>query len=238
VIFNETDGLFSVMAATADIIIGSVQAMPGEKFELPIEIASAQNLSADIHESISFDIRYNATLFEPINDTPEGAMDGQERVITLSTTALPENESAAPINYKFRAMLGNAESTPIKVENAKAGNGRIDFAIENGKFNLENICREGGDRLFDPFASAGLAPVAPNPASGNIRIEFTTSEKGYTQLRMLDALGNPVADIYSGIPQPGSHSTEISASDMPTGVYFIIMNTPTQNFHRSVIIQK
>ncbi|MFP4528762.1 MAG: choice-of-anchor D domain-containing protein [Candidatus Kapaibacterium sp.] len=239
VLFDEIDGSFSILSASADITVSAASAVPGEKFRLTFPITDHVRISESIHEGIEFDIRYNATLFEPIGDTPEGTVTSGERTITLSYDGpFPAASEEIQPSYEFRAMLGNAETTSVNIENARSKSGRIDFTATPGEFLLEGICDQGGLRLFDPFTAAALAAPGPNPASEGISINFKTSERGYTRIILVDSYGRTAAEIFDGIPEPGSHSEYFPTGNLSSGVYFIIMQTPTQNFRQSIIIQK
>lgn len=72
---------------------------------------------------------------------------------------------------------------------------------------------------FDDLASQG-ASVTPNPASGTVRVNLAVATTGGT-LRVMDALGRCVLNL--GMAN-GAESVEFSVSEMPVGVYQVILD--------------
>jgi len=60
----------------------------------------------------------------------------------------------------------------------------------------------------------------PNPFGSSTTIEFSQEDRGYTSLKIYNAIGQEVADLISDNLAPGTYQYVWDASNMSTGVYF------------------
>ncbi len=239
-------GRFTVKEATARLYTSDVKAEPGEVFDMTFFISDASNLSADVNEGIEVDISFNATLIEPAGNTPEGTVTGtgKSAVRTIRIDDLPivtgTGEQTLK-SYKFRAMLGNAETTEIVLSDPAVKNGQVSFDIDTAMFELEGICRKGNTiRLLDPYANtnAGFNSIVPNPVERSAEIEYTLVEPGYTSIWLVNTLGEKVRKITAGNMEPDTYNFTMETSDLNSGLYMIILQTPTDKFSRTLQILK
>jgi hypothetical protein len=238
VIFNERSGKFKLKAASATIKIPSVAAEPGEEFTIPILLENIKNMS-QFNESINTTIEFNATLIEPIGITPKGTVNSDRRILNLNSLPLiPDNKSSIA-NLQFRAMLGNQESTDIIIKNTEVKTGKVMFEEIAGKFTLSKVCKSGSVRLFDPFASAvGLINFNPNPTNGSTEIEFATAEEGFTNIQIISYTGAVVMTIVNENLKIGTYKSVFNAYELPDGLYFVVMKTPTDYFIKKLSVIK
>ncbi|MDQ1266793.1 MAG: Choice-of-anchor protein [Bacteroidota bacterium] len=68
----------------------------------------------------------------------------------------------------------------------------------------------------------------PNPAAETAVIEFEIKEYGFANLFIINPLGEKIKTILSGKQNLGWQTTKINTKDLPTGTYFIILQTPTE----------
>lgn len=66
--------------------------------------------------------------------------------------------------------------------------------------------------------------VYPNPYSENFTIELTLAKSEVVSIRMTNILGETVKQFEKAL-QSGVHKNEINASELPTGIYFITIQT-------------
>ncbi len=91
--------------------------------------------------------------------------------------------------------------------------------------------RDGGDTIVAeaPINAAvetaptayGLAPSYPNPFTGATTIPFATPADGAVNLAVYDLLGRRVATLVDEVVAAGSHEVNWTATDLPSGVYFV-----------------
>ena len=66
--------------------------------------------------------------------------------------------------------------------------------------------------------------VYPNPYSENFTIELNLAKSEVVSIRMTNILGETVKQFEKSL-QSGVHKNEINASELPTGIYFITIQT-------------
>lgn len=82
---------------------------------------------------------------------------------------------------------------------------------------------------------SSIISVYPNPAFGPIKIEYALTKRSIVKIRIIDVAGRVVKDIFDDISGPGHHSM-IFQSDIPSGVYFVEIETNGQTSTRSFIV--
>ncbi|HEX7344302.1 MAG TPA: T9SS type A sorting domain-containing protein [bacterium] len=130
--------------------------------------------------------------------------------------------SAMPGVYTYIGYVGNY-STSAKWDSSffnytklASGDGTL---IEN----WEN-CGESVEFWMTPSASQPPPEFSslctyPNPFNPSTTLTFTVSNPGLTSLIISDLQGRPVAEVFSGYAEVGSHSVTFDGRDLPSGVY-------------------
>lgn len=238
VIFNEKSGIFKLKAASATIKIPVISAAAGEEFVLPILMENIKNIS-QFNESIKTTLEFNATLIEPIGNTPKGIVNSNIRIINLSSLPITPDNKSSIANLQFRAMLGNQETTDIIIKNTEVKTGKVIFEEISGKFNLTKVCKSGSVRLFNPFGSpVRIVNLNPNPANGTTEIEFSTAEDGFTSIHIFNYTGSLVMRVLDEYLKAGNHKNIINTNELTNGVYFVIMKTPTDYIVKTLSVIK
>ena len=83
-----------------------------------------------------------------------------------------------------------------------------------------------------------LINVYPNPFNPVLNINFGMSWAGATQVNILDITGSHIETLHSGFLQSGSHEFRWNAESMPSGVYFISLNSGDNNLTEKVVLLK
>jgi len=78
----------------------------------------------------------------------------------------------------------------------------------------------------------------PNPFNPSTKIHYTLMEKGKVRLSVHDLLGREVAVIVDNIQDAGEHEATFSGADLPSGVYFYKLQTPTRMSIKKMILMK
>jgi beta-glucanase (GH16 family) len=73
-----------------------------------------------------------------------------------------------------------------------------------------------------------LFQLHPNPFDNSFAITLTQTEDSETVIYLTNTFGRKVLQIYSGQLEKGQHAIEVSDASLPPGMYFCIMQTPTQ----------
>lgn len=78
----------------------------------------------------------------------------------------------------------------------------------------------------------------PNPFNPSTTIQFVVPEKSFVRVSVTDVLGNEVAILANGETEAGSHSLEFNASNLPSGVYFCILQAGQFSESKKMILMK
>ena len=245
-------GQFDLIQSSARWELNDLEARPGQNVELEIGLRDLQNVEL-FHGSITGELEFNASLISPIDDTPEGTINNVSglRYIPFEipiTDPMINNDglsevSAGPLVYRFKAMLGNSESTEIRIVNASTINGEVSIPdTEFSTFSLQDVCRnEAGEivRLFDPtFNAAAIDLDGSNLIQQTTTFNFSVLESGMHRIRLIDLNGNVVAQPVYGNYNTGIYQAMIDPSNIPNGSYIMILETPTQIISENIRVMK
>ena len=69
----------------------------------------------------------------------------------------------------------------------------------------------------------------PNPFNPTTKITFAVAQKGKTTLKVYDMLGREVVELFDGVADPTqSYTLNFNASQLPSGIYFSVVQTGNQ----------
>jgi WD40 repeat protein len=215
-------------AAQAALEPGSAAAAPGDTVDIPILLSQSVKVASSGATRFTTRLRFNSTLLEPIESTPRGSLDGNDRVIDLD---LPTSADTANIlvTLRFRAGLGNDTVTALTLESPRAVGGAVAMSVGVGEFHLLGVCMAGGARLINPSGVIALKPLRPNPVNGpTVNVELETTELGPTRLYLSDMRGSTVRTLIDGAIAPGRRIMTFDLGDLSSGMYFMTLETPTE----------
>ncbi|MFZ1730690.1 MAG: choice-of-anchor D domain-containing protein [Bacteroidota bacterium] len=216
-----------VLDASATLATDTLTAAPGEIVSIPIRLHSAENVQFTGASAFTTELRYRAGLLVPFGATPKGRLEGDERIILLDGLPVMPDAEGVLARFDFLAVLGNAETTPLTLQNSAAIGAGFAVLESPGMFRLTDICREGGDRFFDAGGELRLAQNGPNPFNASTLIEFETIEKGPVKLYVLDLLGRMVRTLVDQPLDPGKYERVLELRDVPSGSYLCVLQTAT-----------
>ncbi|MBI3258067.1 MAG: choice-of-anchor D domain-containing protein, partial [Ignavibacteriae bacterium] len=221
--------------ASAMFTIGSAEANAGETVLIPIKLNAPTNILESGIEKFHVRISFNTTLLEPIGTTPFGVMQGNKRIIELDLPNLPiDGGNNTLLQLQFRAGLGNDSISAITLDSIEAIGGTGQFTHENGKFKLLGICPAGGPRLLNPNGIITLSVIHPNPAHEYAEIQLETTESGLTTLELYTMQGQKVRTYINGQIEPSSQIISLDLTNISSGKYILILQTPTERRTTSI----
>jgi hypothetical protein len=111
-------------------------------------------------------------------------------------------------------------------------------------YRLQVHLTDGSRTTFGPVASgvtlAGSELAAwPNPSSGPVRLDFSTSHTGRVQITVVDVAGRVVRRLVDATKTAGPHALSWDGlredgTRVPAGIYFVRMAAPDRTLVRSV----
>jgi hypothetical protein len=60
-----------------------------------------------------------------------------------------------------------------------------------------------------------------------LKIKIELIDNGYTELYIVDILGNKAAEVYSGAGFSDEQDYEVDIRELSSGLYFTVLKTPT-----------
>jgi hypothetical protein len=76
----------------------------------------------------------------------------------------------------------------------------------------------------------------PNPAMHNTELSYGLVHAEEVSVQMYDAAGRLVRVLDRGYRAVGMYSLDIATSDLANGMYFVVLDTPTQKVSRSLVV--
>jgi pectate disaccharide-lyase len=79
----------------------------------------------------------------------------------------------------------------------------------------------------------------PNPFNPSTKITFSVTEKGKTTLKIFDMLGREVAELFNDVADPKqAYTLNFNASQLPSGIYFSVVQTGNQRAVSKMVLLK
>jgi hypothetical protein len=79
---------------------------------------------------------------------------------------------------------------------------------------------------------------APNPFSSTTDIRYSLEEAGHVSLRVYNITGQLVATLVDGDMNAGSHAATFCAKDLPDGIYYAVLRTPSGTANMRMLLAR
>ncbi len=221
------------LPATARLRLESVSGGIGDTVFLPLRLENARFLREAGIREFSANLRFNLSIMYPMG-ADKGRIVGGDRIIALRLplpTPIPTDSVLARI--PFRITLGNTTATQVFLDNPASGGICLNLDTASARTAAERICLAGGTRLVRYATSATLLLAAkPNPVQEKSVLEISLMERGFTTLTLTNTMGQELRQLLATEMESGTYSIELDASTLASGLYFAILQTPTQRITR------
>ncbi|MBI3259637.1 MAG: T9SS type A sorting domain-containing protein [Ignavibacteriae bacterium] len=210
-----------------------IEALAGESVRVPLVITSSKNLTQATASNFTAEISVEPSILTLANGTST-IDNGNRRIITVNGIRKDENDTLAVIEMK--AGLGDVETSSILLKSFVFQSGKVQVTTRDGEFHLKGICRDSGVRLYNSGSILSLS-VQPNPASDVLNMMITPAEEGLHRIALTNTLGEEISILYN---DKITAVKEISSSlvDVPAGVYFVVLQSPSEIIVKRVLIAK
>lgn len=219
------------MSATVKSYIGAtvaadiVRASIGQEVDVPVRLLNKVNFDRTTITTLNARIRVNGTILTPLGI--ESTFDNGERIFT---TTLPIPTSGDLLGtLRFRTSWGNDTSSVVEIDSLWAAD-TVVLTGTDGEVILDNLCREGGPRLFlRRSAQQGIGvDIIPHPVVDAATAVITVVEHGPTLVQVVNVHGRVVTTLADAVLAPGRYLLPLDAADLETGSYTVVMTTQTQ----------
>ena len=207
--------------------VPTITGAPGDRVRLPISLerggSDLDRIGARNFEGV---IAFNKTMLIGTDRSNESS-DTITRRIRFNGTRRDTSGIIAEI--ELLVALGNAELTPLRIENFRwlDGSDSVTTLSDTGMFRLDGICRIGGSRLVNNDGDVVLRPVRPSRGSDIIEIEYALAEDGHTRLEIVDMSGRIVQSLVNGAVHAGRYTATTYVGSLGSGRYLVVLRTPT-----------
>jgi hypothetical protein len=223
---------------TATIYFDDFSGKPGEVVNVPIRIKNVGETGLRKSTAgLIAEMEFNSTLLDPTGFDYESEIIGGKRKIKFIIPTLFAADSVLT-SVSFRVGLGNDSLSNVSLKTAPVNKSKAVLTDEGAQFTLTGICENGGSRLFNSDGEIRLSENKPNPFTDHTVIEYEIIEDGMTKLYVCDLSGKTVKIVASGYMTKDWYSAEITAADLPSGTYYLILETSTVRTSRRMQINR
>jgi hypothetical protein len=177
-----------------------------------------------------------ASLLVPITP-PYGIVDGDVRRIPL-TIEIPAFSTAHTATFPFLVTLGVAESAAMTLGEAVIEGTDAEVQLRDGRFRLDEVCHEGGSRLFDGRLRSGIQSVYPNPPRGFAVIAYMAIERGMHSVELYDASGKRLSLIDESFREPGHFLITLDTEALEHGAHVLLLTTPSRQYAKLLMLAR
>jgi len=85
-------------------------------------------------------------------------------------------------------------------------------------------------------AKFNLYAAFPNPFNQSTTISYSLPHPGNVSLQVYNLSGQRITTLFEGNKQPGIHSTNLTANDLPSGLYFVRLKASDQVLTQKVML--
>ncbi len=228
-----------IVRASATVALrcpSSEAAAPGTTIMLQLDLVAGFALTDTLEYFVR--LRFNPSVLAPQLPPHASATVGRERLYTVRGTHSLAILDAPLAAIPFTLTLGDAVCTAIAIDSVWFAGGTDAIAAADTCRICVRVCEEGGARLVDASAVVSLRAAVPNPFNTMTRITFDVMEEGPVELVVVDGLGRRVAALTSGSLAPGTHERIFDAGSLPSGMYHLMLRTPSHLLTRPLHLLK
>ena len=230
-----SDSLF-VSIGNARIVLDSITLNNNERGIVHIRVLDTISIQESGITGLTLHLSWNATVAE-IQNPAFTQIIGQD--VKNASLSLPFNELPIIGSLNIRGLLGNAPETSIKIDSIKPIGGLLRVSTINGNVKIGDICYEGGIRLWHPDKTVARSRISinPHPIESSSEIILDIPEQGRFTLQAHSLIGFSIP-IASGFTLPGKVIAQLPFDAFASGMYTLILQTPTETTTVPIIINK
>ncbi|MFN8362048.1 MAG: T9SS type A sorting domain-containing protein [Candidatus Kapaibacterium sp.] len=233
-----TSAPLDVILGRATLSIDDICAYPGELVEIPIRLVNAERITQSQTAQFDLTLSFNASLLAPID---AGLMENSvKNGVRSIRVRVPFVVDSFPIltRLRFYAGLGDDTVTDLRLTNYTSIGGRVFLSDSVGHFCIKGVCTDGSVRLYRSGELSAITSIIPQPAGDKITIDYISGEAGISTLSLVNVLGQTVATLVRGYQPAGIQRVEAELTNYNSGVYFVVLQTPTERVVRMLEIHK
>lgn len=210
-----------------------IKKMPGFLHRLPVyaEIPKLQKGPlTDLQLSVIYDnnmLRYlnNATSFNSNlnNWTWDPLVLGTDNIKVSGNGSLPTPFKGELFSLDFDIFLGEREKSNLYFHPIHEPCVTQDTL--GTTFQLVDVCFLAGRLVTVSKTKYMMGTPTPNPASDVVKVKFNVALEGETRMELINSMGEISNVLLDRVLQPGEYELTIPTTDIPSGAYYLRMNS-------------
>ncbi len=226
-------------SARAKIVLPELRSRAGERVRLDLVLSESSGLDGVGAKAFEAEVSFDASLLV-VSDNTVWSDDAQGLRRTVVVQGERVGETGIFGSVELMGVLGRAEATDLRLDRFEwvDATGPVAVETESGEYVLEGLCRTGGVRLYDPRGEVGIKQVSPNPVSDKVGVAYSLSEPGSTRMVVVDSRGREVREVFSGELLSGAYIVEIGVAELESGIYWLVLETPTVVLSERLVVVK
>lgn len=214
---------------------GTLSANTGEKLSVPLFIKHSEHLDTCKAFQYRAKIRLKRSCLVPMDANNKGNIIDEDR--TLTVNGMRKKGDSVLMVLDFMTVLGKTSHTSLEIIEFQWLDCPFYVDTSGSYFQVSNICLAGDkERLF--FEVENLIQVMPNPVREHTEIIYKVAEDGISKLFVVDVLGRTVDTILEHYHDAGFYHIIYSTDKITSGVYFLVLQSPTKIVSKIVEVQK
>ncbi|MBL7991196.1 MAG: hypothetical protein JNN25_07145, partial [Candidatus Kapabacteria bacterium] len=201
-----------------------ITATVNEILEIPITFSPPKNTTL-IGQSLTVNLSFNASVLEPIEDTPRGNVVAGMRTIPINLQIM-RTDSDTVKKLKFRCAIGNDTATILRLDSLKFSTPQpvlIDLQSGSMKVSGNNLAGGSPQRFFSKGKNI-IVSAYPNPFNNVLNVSLSGETKfANMKLTLFNVHGMEISSVAkSALDGAGQQSIEFAVPDtIPSGVYVL-----------------
>ena len=224
----------SYIGCTIDI--DSVGTNIGTTVSVPVRITNRVNFERTSITSIGARLSVNGTILTPTNGDKGTFLPTGTRTFDV-TIPIPADGEVASV-LQFETTWGNDTGTVIRIDSVWVDD-TVVVRNDPGYVRLNDLCRQGGPRLFlarDERGEGIKARVIPHPVTTGSTIDLNVVENGPTKMELVDLNGRILKTIVNRDLQRGRYLLPFDDKGLEAGTYVLVVQTRTQRLSNRISV--
>ncbi len=216
---------FQVPRVSLRSVLPTLQAKVGDTVRIPITITGLRARSVIDTSALPLSLSVNATMLEPIGQTPRGTVQSGIRVIPLRLPLQNGNDTVRT-TLLFRATVGNDTATNVTLRIEPQSGVQYIPSIAQGFVRVLGN-QAGGEqaRFYSKSPRFIIAELRPNPITNNVlKCGIDVVENSVITVSLVNSLGQSVLQTTS-ILERGKREIALDVGGVPEGLYVLVMTS-------------
>lgn len=209
---------------------------------LTIPVFLEQSVSGAGIEKITSEIEFDSKLMAILNVTHSGdtlpftRTDGKLLVVRIATPDKVLGDTGEVFTIKALALLSSPDTTTLHISQfTVVARKELEIAKKDGFLRIDDGCHIAVGLRQQPVLTTSI--VSPVPIRDNISLEMKSTDEQTANIILSDMMGESRYTSTTLITQVPKQLS-ISTTELPSGMYFISVNSMGKTFRQKIVLVK